>query len=219
MVSGSDCFKHTLPVGGQLMPAQAFCKALGIIFAPPNFSTPQQGKPCQSCSTSPSAFPAATAPSSRRKKLPCHRRSSVGAVSHKDLCITPSKPGEIETVYSEAIYSGTMEVKDSFHLPQSKPGITISEAVFSEANFPLMLKEIFFCVPPGHSNTTDFVHSALSKPGLTHSMSVIPESTNTMTANSGYVEFKIVRLFSPRPHFLPLSIIKTFFMLHLSRGL
>lgn len=144
MVSGSDCFKHTLPVGGQLMPAQAFCKALGIIFAPPNFSTPQQGKPCQSCSTSPSAFPAATAPSSRRKKLPCHRRSSVDAVSHKDLCITPSKPGEIETVYSEAIYSGTMEVKDSFHLPQSKPGITISEAVFSEANFLLMLKEMFF---------------------------------------------------------------------------
>lgn len=144
VVSGSDCFKHTLPVGGQLMPAQTFCKALGIIFAPPNFSTPQQGKPCQSCSTSPSAFPAATAPSSRRKKLPCHRRSSVDAVSHKDLCITPSKPGEIETVYSEAIYSGTMEVKDSFHLPQSKPGITISEAVFSEANFPLMLKEMFF---------------------------------------------------------------------------
>lgn len=114
-------------------------------------------------------------------------------MSHKDFCITPSKSGEIETVYSEAIYSGTMELKDSFHLAQSKPGITISETVFSEAKIShSCLKECFSCVPPGHSNTTDFVHSALSEPG--HSMPVIPESTNSMTAISGYVEFEIINL-------------------------
>lgn len=69
-VSESDCFVHTQPPSGQLTPAQAFYKALGIILIPPSLSSPQQEQPLQSCPISPSASPAALAPSPRWKRRP-----------------------------------------------------------------------------------------------------------------------------------------------------